>query len=364
MPHYYGDNHPNGETSCFAYNAAIRRLGGEVWFEFWLLPTWVGQDCVAPDHPHAPDPEAYARAMVAYCRASRDATGHPPEMVGVQKEICQHADLVPGMVKALRRALDAEGFQAVRIHMANASTVSRSPAYIHAHRHDSEAWALIDYAAVNMYDGVRVYHDTDRFREPLDTFRAGTADRPFLSPELSINAQELQHPGWAVALSAAQLVHDNLTRMDAKAVCWCWTLLDVEQPSYGWTRSLCVPDWRDGGTPVPSSGLFRMFRAFSRFVRRGMVRVGVISGHEDLMASAFVAAAGARTLVLVNRSIVPRRVDLGAWADLPRWELTGAGDANRGVDPCRDGLVDLPPGAILTGTDLEPCRLPADFRSP
>ena len=366
MPHYYGDNHPNGETTCFAYNEAIQRLGGQVWFEFWNMPRWVGEDLVDPDDStRTPvDPDAYARAMVAYCHASVRATGSPPHMVGVQNEICQHPEIVARMIPALRHALDEAGFQAVRIHMGNASTVAAGVRrFIPAHQRSDEAWAMIDYAAVNMYDGVRIYHDLDAFRPTIQSFREGTADKPMLSPELSINAEELQHPGYAVAVAAAQLIHDNLTIADAAAVCWCWTLLDVEQPSYGWTRSLCVPDWSDGGRAVPSSRLMRVFCAWARYVREGMCRVEVNTGDLDLLATGFVDDQQRRTLVVINRSTMPRRIDLGEWSNLPRWERTDANHANVPA-ALSDGHLPLPPGAIMTGTDLVPGRLPANFDIP
>ncbi|MFM2089960.1 MAG: hypothetical protein RLZZ127_449 [Planctomycetota bacterium] len=362
MPHYYGDNIPNGETSDFAYNAAIRRLGGEVWFEMWKLPAWVdpvdgGWHDKGGDIDHA----AYAEATVAYCRASVARSGAPPEVVGIQNEICQRRDQIPPMIRALRGALDAAGFRAVRIHMANSSTIVSGPRFIDAHRHDAGAWAMIDYAAVNQYDATPHYDDLDRYRPALASFRAGTRDKDFLSPELSIIHPGMQHPGYAVALSAAQLIHDNLTVADARAVCWCWSLLDVEQPSYGWTRALCVPDWTEGGMPRASSRLLRVFASFSRHIRRGMRRLPVQTGDPDLLATAWIGPAGERTLVLINRSTAPQRVDAGGWADLPRWELTGPAHANQETDPRQDGAILLPPGAILTGTDLAPLALPAGF---
>jgi hypothetical protein len=361
MPHYYGDNFPNGETSDFAYNAAIRRLGGEVWFEMWKLPPWVDPvDGGWVGKGGDIDCAAYAEAMVAYCRASAAATGAPPEMVGVQNEICQRRDQIPGMILSLRAALDAAGFAAVRIHMANSSNISAGGRFIDAHRHDAGAWAMIDFAAVNQYDAMAHYDDLDRYRPALAGFRAATRDKDFLSPELSIIAPALQHPGWAVALSAAQLIHDNLTIADARAVCWCWTLLDAEQPSYAWTRSLCLPDWSRGGMPVASSRLLRAFAAFSRHVRRGMRRLAVDTGDPDLLATAWVGTEGQRTLVVVNRGTVPRHLDLGLWSDLRRWELTGPTHAHAPV--AASGL--LPPGAILTGTDLEPAVLPTGLTAP
>lgn len=361
MPHYYGDNFPNGETSDFAYNAAIRRLGGEVWFEMWKLSSWIDPvDGGWHDRGGDIDHAAYAEAMVAYCRASRDRSGAPPEMVGIQNEICQRRDQIPAMIRALRVALDAAGFQSVRIHMANSATIASGPRFIEAHRHDAGAWAMIDYAAVNQYDATPHYDDLDRYRPALAAFRAGTRDKDFLSPELSIIHPGMQHPGYAVALSAAQLIHDNLTVADARAVCWCWSLLDVEQPGYGWTRSLCVPDWSEGGMPKAGSRLLRVFASFSRFVRRGMRRIAVETGDPDLLATAWVAPGGERTLILINRGTAPRHLALGSWSDLARWELTSPSQANAAIA----AVEVLEPGAILTGTDLEPLALPTGFGAP
>jgi hypothetical protein len=116
--------------------------------------------------------------------------------------------------------------------------------------------------------------------------------------------------------------------------------------------------------PTASSRLLRVFASFSRHIHRGMRRLPVQTGDDDLLATAWLCAGGARTVVLINRGTAPRRIDLGAWAGLPRWEITSAADANRLANPPRDSRIELPSGAILTGTDLHPCGLPGDFPVP
>jgi len=47
-----------------------------------------------------------------------------------------------------------------------------------------------------------------------------------------------------------QFYHKLLTVLDACGAMYCWTLLNVSQPSYGWTRTLMVPDPEHGFMPV------------------------------------------------------------------------------------------------------------------
>ena len=107
-PHYYGDNFPNGEISDFDYIKALRKLGGKVFFEFWGLPKWVGTDT-----------EKYADAIVRYCQVSKDRTGAPPDIVGIQNEVGQSPEMWHKMTLSLRRKLDQAGFKAVGIHMSD-----------------------------------------------------------------------------------------------------------------------------------------------------------------------------------------------------------------------------------------------------
>jgi hypothetical protein len=106
----------------------------------------------------------------------------------------------------------------------------------------------------------------------------------------------------------AQLYHKTMTILDAQAMLYCWTLLDVEEPTFGASRSLFIPDRDYGNVPKPSSYQLRTYGAFSRRLREGMVRVDADSGDPDLLVSAYEGPSSARTAIVLNRSTVPRRV--------------------------------------------------------
>ncbi|HPA16255.1 MAG TPA: hypothetical protein PLU30_00810 [Verrucomicrobiae bacterium] len=298
-PHYYGDNFPNGEISDFAYIKKLRGLGGKVWFEFWALPQWVGDDV-----------EKYAAAMVHYCQVSHEKVGAPPEIVGIQNEVPQSTERWHRMTIALRRGLDAAGFASVRIHMSDDGTLAGGIKRAAAFRANPDAWAAIDFAATHMYDYQKHFADPDGFDATLATWKEAVGDKPFLSTELCVNDARYQLPCYRVALLMGELYHKNLVMADAAAICYCWTLLNVEQPSYGWTRALCVPDPALGFLPTASSHQLRVFGAYSRRVHEGMVRVDAISSSPDLLVTAFQGRQGQKTLVALNRATRPMALDI------------------------------------------------------
>ena len=346
-PHYYGDNFPNGEISDFDYLRTIRRLGGQVWFEFWDLPPWAGEDA-----------EKYAEAVVHYCRTSRDRAGAPPDVVGIQNEVKQSAERWHRMTLALRRALDRAGFKEVRIHMSDDSTLKGGIGRARAFAQSKEAWDAVDYSASHMYDYQGCFTDPDRFDAMLLEWKQAAAGKPFLSTELCINHGKYQLPSYRAALAMGQLYHKNLVLADASAICYCWTLLNVEQPSYGATRSLCVPDAEGGFLPAPSSHQLRVFGAYSRRIRRGMSRVEARSEDGDLLVSAYAGGDGARTVVALNRGAAPRRLRVlwpgGRFTELER---TGPCHPNTaGAAPAAEVTVEG--GSIVTLTNVPLGKVP------
>jgi O-glycosyl hydrolase len=345
-PHYYGDNFPNGEISDFDYIKKIRELGGKVWFEFWALPPWV-----------AGDVEKYAKAMVRYCQVSKERAGAPPDVVGIQNEVNQSASMFHKMTLSLRRRLDEAGFKSVRIHMSDSGRLSGGIERAQKFLASKEAWAAIDYSATHMYDYQGFFTDPDEYDDRLRQWKELAGRKPFLSTELCINNSKYQWPTYRVALTMGQLYHKNLVLTDAVAICYCWTLLNVEQPSYGATRSLCVPDRAHGFVPVPSSHQLRVFGAYSRRIREGMVRVGAETDAEDLLVSAFTGGGGAGTVVILNRSTKPRRLHV-LWPKMSftEMELTDPYHENDEqkapvalTDDATEVVVD--PGAIVTLTN-------------
>jgi Glycosyl hydrolase family 30 beta sandwich domain len=365
-PHYYGDNFPNCETSDFAYMRNVRRMGGKVIFEFWELPPWARVRDAAGKLTDAPEIDAYVKAMVRYCQVLRDKIGKAPEIVGIQNEVTQSAENWRKMAPALRQGLDAAGFASTRIHMHNASSLSGGVAAGKAFREDPAVWKTIDYATSNLYDFQSNFHDPDAFDARLTQLRDATAGKPFMAVELCVNNGEYQTRAYRVALAMGQLYHKVLTQLDACGVMYCWTLLNVVQPSYGWTRTLLAPDPEHGLKPVASSHQLRVFGAYTRRVREGMTRVGAASSNPNVLATAFRGADGARTLILLNRSAVAQKVAVKWLGAQFRYLETASPRAENHVapspQPAGGGLeVLVDPGAIVTLSNVELGKAPADL---
>jgi O-glycosyl hydrolase len=346
-PHYYGDNFPNGEISDFSYIKQLRRLGGKVWFEFWALPPWVDNDA-----------EKYAEAMVRYCQVSKEQAGAPPDIVGIQNEVDQPASMFQKMTLTLRRRLDQAGFNSVRIHMSDSGSLSGGIKRAEKFRSSEEVWAATDYSASHMYDYQSFFTNPDQFDIRLMQWKDLTGDKPFLSTELCINNNKYQWPTYRVALMMGQLYHKNLVLADAVAVCYCWTLLNVVQPSYGWTRSLFVPDREHGFVPAASSHQLRVFGAYSRRIREGMFRVEAETDANDLLVSAFAADNSTGTVVLLNRSTKSRRVFV-RWPDVKFTEMELVdpyyeNDVRKAPDVRTDGTTEITveAGALITLTNV------------
>jgi len=357
-PHYYGDNFPNCETSDFEYIRRVQRMGGQVIFEFWELPPWARTRDEAGKLTDAPQIEPYVKAMVGYCKTLLAKTGKAPEIVGIQNEVTQSADNWRKMAPALRQGLDAAGFKTTRIHMHNASMLTGGIAAAKAFRQDPAVWKTIDYSTSNLYDYQSFFHDPDGFDARLAEFRAAAEGKPFMGVELCVNNGEFQTRAYRVALAMGQLYHKVLTQLDACGVMYCWTLLNVAQPSYGWTRTLLVPDPEHGLKPVASSHQLRVFGAYTRRVRAGMNRVGATSSAAHLLATAFSGARGERTLILMNRSTVAQKVSV-KWAGAAFQYLeTASPQSENSVQPspapAGPGLeVLVAPGDIVTLTNVK-----------
>ncbi len=361
-PHYYGDNFPNCETSNFDYMKRIRRLGGKVIFEFWELPPWAKVRDPEGKLTQAPEIGPYVEAMLNYCRVSREKTGAPPEIVGIQNEVEQTPETWRSMALALRRGLDDAGFASTKIHMHNPPTCKRGVAAAQAFHEDPAVWNTIDYAASNMYDYQSSFHDPDGFDASLAQLREVSGDKPFLAVELCVNNGDFQSPAYRVAFAMGQLYHKVLTELHACGAMYCWTLLNVVQPSYGWTRTLFVPDPEHGFKPAASSHQLRVFGAFSRRVRAGMWRVQATSGNPDILVTAFQGPAGKRTLILLNRSVQEQKVAIG-WPGgaFAYMETVDAQHENAVMSWTGGGEVSVGPGSIVTLTNVELGTVPVDF---
>ena len=63
---------------------------------------------------------------------------------------------------------------------------------------------------------------------------------------------------------------------------------------------------------MPTAGGYqlRVFGAYSRHVREGMVRIDAETADGDLLATAFADDKGGQTVVLLNRGLAPRMVQV------------------------------------------------------
>ncbi len=349
-PHYYGDNFPNGEVSDFDYSRRIQELGGSVIYEMWDLPAWATQprDNNALWRKHGvADPEAYARAIVNYCRIAKRRTGRPPAIVGVQNEVEEPGSVALQMVRVLRKRLDEAGFAGVKIHMADAPFTWQGVQRAEALRKDPEAWKDIDFAAVHEYDYQDFFANPDLFDSSLLAMHHATTGKPFLATEICINKPSLQTGSYRVAFNVGQLYHKNLTLMDAVSLMYCWLILDVEQPSFGASRALLIPNRQDGFLPVASSAQLRILGAFSRHILKGMVRVDAQSSSSGLLSTAFQGVNGEATVVLLNRSTQPMHVALEwpgvSWREVERTSPY----LENAVSPAPSQIL-IQPGEIVT----------------
>ena len=345
-PHYYGDNFPNSEVSNFDYNRHIVEMGGGTIYELWALPQWATE----PYHGAAEagvqpgpvrrvaNPDEYARIIVEFCRREQAATGAAPLIVGLENEVGQPPSVFDAMAVAVRRALDHAGFTHTQIHMPDASFMNEGIERADAMRKDAAAWASIDYSATHEYDFQEFMANPDMYDARMKDMHEAAAGKPFLATEICLNDPHYQEPSYRIAFAAAQLYHKNLTILDAEALLYCWTLLDVEQPSFAGSRALLAPDRTDGWIPAPTSFELRVLGAYSRHILRGMKRVGASSTDPNLLTTAFADGTN-ETLVMINRGVTPREVTVtGAAHPWVEMERTGLEEVNQ-VSAVPDKIV-------------------------
>ena len=257
-------------------------------------------------------PDEYARIVVRYCQLAKEKTGAPPAIVGIQNEVEQPPEVFTAMAVTLRRELDKAGFKSVKIHMADASFLYMGIDRTKVLKQDPNGWAAIDYAASHEYDWQEFLANPDMFDDRLREMNAARGAKPFLATEICINDPHYQEPSYRIAFNVGQLYQKNLTELDATGLMYCWLLLDVEQPTFGSSRSLLVPDRTEGQLPVASSFQLRVLGAFSRHIVKGMKRVDAQASTPDLLTAAF-SDGPKSTLVILNRSTEPQELDV-RWA--------------------------------------------------
>lgn len=368
-PHYYGDNFPNGEVSSFDYNRRILALGGSVLYELWALPSWatVAYSSSGPaiidawNKPvrRAADAEKYASIVVAYCLRAKKEAGAAPLIVGIENEVEQPPEVFAAMTTTLRQRLDAAGLESTRIQMADASFLYLGIERVKVLKMHLAAWKATDYVAAHQYDYQQFLANPDLYDARLHAMHDAAGGKPFLATEICLNDPHYQEASYRLAFALGQLYHKDLTELDAEALFYCWTLLDVEQPSFGASRSLLVPDRTEGNLPVASSFQLRVFGAFSRHLRKGMVRVSTESSGSGLLSSAYTNGKDA-TMILLNRSTAPQRVSIvwpgTRWSEVERTSLYEANgtqsDTANQMQPYSDTTVLVQPGEIVTLSTL------------
>jgi hypothetical protein len=352
-PHYYGDNFPNSELTSFAYNKHIEQMGGSIIYELWALPKWADEPYHGPkvvdtwnkQVREVANPDAYARIIVEYCRKEQAATGAPPMIVGLENEVDQPPSVFDAMAVAVRKALDQAGFTQVKIHMPDASYMTLGIQRALDLRKDPAAWSAIDYSATHEYDFQEFMANPDMYDARMKAMHEAADGKPYLATEICFNDPHYQEPSFRIAFQAAQLYYKNLTILDAEAILYCWTILDVEQPSFAGSRALIAPDRTDGWVPAPTSFELRVLGAWSRHILKGMKRVAVSTSDPNLLTTAF-AGGGNETLVMVNRGTTARKVTVSGashpWAEMERTGLEEPNEVSSVPDQ-----INVQPGEIV-----------------
>lgn len=355
-PHYYGDNFPNGEVSDFEYSRKTREMGGMVLYEMWALPSWAIEAYTNTGKPvidawgkvvkKAAKPDVYAQTVVEFCRKAKERSGAAPEIVGIENEVEQPPQVFAAMTTALRKALDAAGFQTTKIQMADAPYMWIAVNRVKDLKGYPEAWKATDYTAAHQYDYQEFLANPDMYDERLQSMREESEGKPFLATEICLNDGAYQEPSYRVALQVGQLYQKDLTELDAEALMYCWLLLDVEQPTFGSSRSLLVPDRSRGEVPVASSFELRVLGAFSRHVLKGMKRVESESGDKDLLTAAFTDGSKS-ALIVMNRSTEAKRLNV-EWKG-PKWtRMEKTSFYLENVESAAPEEVVVQPGEIVT----------------
>jgi hypothetical protein len=359
-PHYYGDNFPNGEVSDFDYSRRTRELGGMVLYEMWALPEWAIQAYTPEGRPaidawgkpvkRAAKPDVYARIVVEFCKRAKERSGAAPEIVGIQNEVEQPPEVFAAMTTAVRKALDAAGFASTKIQMADAPYLWIGIRRVNDAKRFPEEWRATDFTAAHQYDYQEFLANPDMYDERLRAMHEASAGKPFLATEICLNDAGYQEPSYRIALQVGQLYQKDLTKADAEMLLYCWLLLDIEQPSFGASRSLLVPDRSKGWVPVASSFELRVLGAYSRHVLKGMRRVETQTASGDLLTAAFTDGKR-NSLIVLNRSTEAQRVRVD-WNGVhwTRMERTSFYDEN--TETAVQSEIVIAPGEIVTLSDF------------
>ena len=289
--------------------------------------------------------------MVDYCKEAKKKTGKAPRIVGVLNEVNMSEEDIKKFVPALRKALDETGFSDVKIHMANAGNVAQALKRAPNYTQNPEVWKSIDYSASNKYDYQTYFTNPDGYDSTLIKWHQ-EIKRPFLAVEICTNDAKYQTISYRLALAMGQLYQKNLALANSVLIGYCWNLINIEQPSFGQTRSLFVASPEQGFIAIPSSDQLRVFGAYSRRIKEGISRIETESSNKDLKVVAFKGTGNSATMVILSRSINPVELKIN-WANVEfsEMELTDPYSPNL-VKPFRGKEVLVEPGAFFTITNV------------
>jgi O-glycosyl hydrolase len=355
-PHYYGDNFPNGEVSSFDYMRHTRELGGQILYEMWALPHWAVQAYTPQGKPiidawgksvkTAAKPEVYAKIVTDFCIKAKQQTDTAPEIIGIQNEVEQAPEIYSAMTTAVRKALDAAGFTTTKIQMADAPYVWMALNRISDEKRFPQAWSATDFVASHQYDVQEFLANPDLYDERLNALHQASDGKPFLATEICLNAPTFQEPSYRLALQIAQLYQKDLVDADAEMLLYCWLILDIEQPTFGSSRSLLIPDREHSQVPVASSFQLRVLGAFSRHILKGMHRVETSSPNSDLLTSAFTDG-NHQSLVVLNRSTSPQKLNID-WPGIRWTSIERTSFYSENVEAPSPNEVIVVPGELVT----------------
>jgi len=359
-PHYYGDNFPNGEVSDFDYSRRTRELGGMVLYEMWALPEWAIEAYTPEGKPaidawgkpvkRAAKPDVYARIVVEFCKRAKERSGAAPEIIGIQNEVELPPEVFAAMTTAVRKALDAAGFASTRIQMADAPYSWIAVRRMKDAKRFPAEWNATDFTAAHQYDYQEFLANPDMYDARLLAMHEASAGKPFLATEICLNDAAYQEPSYRLALQVGQLYQKDLTEADAEMLLYCWLLLDVEQPSFGASRSLMVPDRARGEVPVASSFQLRVLGAFSRHVLKGMRRVDASTRDSDLLTAAFTDGKR-NSLIVLNRSTEAQRLRVD-WNGVRWTRMERTSFYHENVEAAAPSEIVVQPGEIVTLADF------------
>jgi hypothetical protein len=247
----------------------------------------------------------------------------------------------------------------VKIQMPDAPFTASGIEFANTLKSDGEAWSEIDFAASHEYNFQNYITDMDAFDDQLKALRKANGDKPFLATEIGVNSTRLQIASYRVAFNVGQLYHKNMTLLDSIGLGYCWLILDVEQPNFGATRSLLVPDRYHEDIPVASSYQLRVLGAFSRHLQEGMVRVDAVSTNPDLLVTAYESNEKTRTVIAANRSTSPQTMIL-SWPGTTWKELERVSQYAENAEETVPDKIVVQPGEIVTLSTMALAR--GDFR--